>query len=164
MRIETTFVITDPCYLHGYPTDSPLMRRSTIYGDWSCMVYKGDRKENTLYKQWNETYFNFFKEYNSEPLLSNEEDRVKKFEEFKSFKENWLKENCLGEFCADAGEVGIFNWKTMEPQHREWCETHPWCAAIIRDFKGNVNFEVEHDTVFVVGKGNFDFFSIQSGF
>lgn len=161
MNLKGTFVITDPCYVkHSYP----LKKRNTIYGDWSCMVYKGNRKENTLPKQWDEFYFKFFKEYNSEPLVSNEEKRKKKYEEYKVKKENWLKENCIGEFTADAGEVGIFNWNTMTPEDRKWCEEHPWCATIIKNFDGEINFEVENDTLYVVGKGNFDFFSTQSGF
>lgn len=155
-----TFVITDPCYLkHSYP----LQQRSTIYGDWSCMIYKGDRKKNILPKEWDKYYFKFFKEYNSEPLISNEEERNKRYEEYKAFKYNWLKENCLGEFCADAGEVGIFFWETMNPTDRKWCEEHPWCAVVIKDFEGEITFEVEDNTVFVVGKGNFNFFSTQSG-
>ena len=159
--INTILVITDPCYLEH---SSSLMKRSTIYGDWSCMVYKGNRKDNTLYEQWNETYFKFFYEYNSKPLINNPEDRKKRLEEFKAFKEKWLKEHCLGEFCADAGAVGVFSWNTMDPKDREWCKEHPWCAAIIEDFTGDVEFEVEDETVYVVGKGNFDFFSTQSGF
>ena len=158
--IRVTLVITDPCYLKHSDT---LMKRSTIYGDWSCMVYKGDREENILPKQWDEEYFKFFYEYNHEPLMSNPEERKMRYEEFKTFKKNWLKANCLGEFCADAGMVGVYNWNTMHPKDREWCESHPWCAAIIKDFTGDVEFEIEDESVYVVGKGNFDFFSIQSG-
>jgi hypothetical protein len=152
-----TIVITDPCYLESRP---PLKRRDTIYGDWSCMVYKGDRKENTLPEEWDEKYFAFFSSYNSGLT---EKEKEKKYKEFMAFKDKWLEDNCLGEFCADGGEVAVFDWDSLSQTDKDWCKSHPWCAAIIKDFTGHVDFEVEDDCVFVVGKGNFNFFSIQSG-
>lgn len=158
--INTTLVITDPYYLKD---SYALMKRNTIYGDWSCMVYKGKREENSLPKQWDEKYFKFFSEYNSKPLIYSLYEREKRRIEFKEFKKKWLNEHCLGEFCADTGMVGVFNWNIMHPKDREWCKNHPWCAAIIENFSGDIDFEVEDKSVYVVGKGNFDFFSTQSG-
>ena len=61
MKFLGTIVITDPCYIKQ--TLSP-MKRNTIYGDWSCMVYPGNMKENKKYEEWDEYYTNFFHEYN----------------------------------------------------------------------------------------------------
>lgn len=150
-------VITDPCYLNAHPFD----KSNTIYGDWSCMVYKGTLETSTKPEEWNEIYFDFFKKYNS-----NKTDDEKKnlLNEFSKIKENWKKDNTfLGEFCADAGEVGIFDYDKLNNSDKEWIEKHPWCATVIKDFDGKVSIELIDNSIHVIGKGNFNFFSVQSG-
>ena len=160
MKIKGTIVITDPCYIKRA---FPRMKRNTIYGDWSCMVYTGDMESNKLNGQWDEYYFKFFNEYN---FSGKEPDEKKKMsEEFKEFKHKWLKDNCLGEFCADSGNVAIFSYDDLSLDEIDWINSHPWCATVIEDFDGDVDFIVgDNDDVHVVGKGNIDFFSTQSGF
>lgn len=158
MKVKGTIVITDPCYLK---MDFPLTHRNTIYGDWSCMVYAGNINENKKYEEWNDYFFKFFNEYN----FSNKTPEEKKAmsEEYNKFKEEWRK-NILGEFCADAGEVGIFEWDRLHEENKEWCKQHPWCVTIIEDFDGEVDLEEINNEVHVIGKGNKPFFSVQSGF
>ena len=66
MKVEgITLVITDPCYIKNSGRATKYIDRNTIYGDWSCMCYKGDSEEaKKKSKEWDEIYFNFFKTYN----------------------------------------------------------------------------------------------------
>ena len=66
MKVEgITLVITDPCYIKKSPSVTKYLDRSTIYGDWSCMCYKGDKEEaKKKSKEWDNYYFNFFNTYN----------------------------------------------------------------------------------------------------
>ena len=154
-----TLVITDPCYMKG---NGSLMQRNTIYGDWSCMVYPGKLGENEKYKEWDEKYFQFFNEYNFSG--KNDEEKKSLLNEFNEFKDNWKKDNILGEFTADAGLVGVFDWDELSEENKTWAVEHPWCAAIIKQWTGNVEFEVNDETVHVVGTGEKPFFTVQSGF
>lgn len=119
--------------------------RDTIYGDWSCATYNTDTKE------------------------------------------------CIGEFCADAGLVAVFildEVRAYNPNIDKWIEDHPWGATVIENFTGDVDFEIVHtegvytkedehesngkiyckagetwenDEVQVIGKGNINFFTTQTG-
>jgi flagellar biosynthesis GTPase FlhF len=86
--------------------------------------------------------------------------------EHKKFREEWGK-NILGEFCADAGKVGVFEWDKLGEKNQKWVTDHPWCAAVIKDFDGDVEFELIDESVHVVGtteNHTNDFFSTQSGY
>ena len=157
---KRTIVITDPCYLKD---SHSLMSRGTIYGDWSCMVYPGvfGDKSNKQF-EWDQIYFTFFNEYNFGGLTP--EEKAAKYAEYQKQKETWLKENTLGEFCADAGEVGIFCWDFLSEEEKKWVKEHPWCAAVIEDFEGDVSFMVDdNDNVHVIGDGPKPFYTVQSG-
>ena len=46
MKVKNiTLVITDPCYIKNSGRATKYIDRNTIYGDWSCMCYKGDSEE-----------------------------------------------------------------------------------------------------------------------
>lgn len=154
-----TLVITDPCYIkHG----SCLMRRDTLYGDWSCMVFPGNIKENQSVDEWTNMYFDFFNEYNFTGKTS--EEKSKMYDDWKEKKNTWMRDNgILGEFCADAGEVGIFDWRWLSEEDKEWCKSHPWCAAIIEDWSGDIDIEVIGESVHVIGCGDRPFFTSQTG-
>lgn len=158
-----TLVITDPCYLSP---SKPLMEDSTLYGDWSCMVYPGKLEESTLPNKWWERYLEFLKKtYNSRGEIPEENDLIEKEKnDFLKFKGEW-KKNILGEFCADSGAVAIFNYEELTEKEKTWVKEHPWCATIIEDFTGSVKFyDSNKDTRHIIGEGNKPFFSIQSGF
>lgn len=152
-----TLVITDPCYLEG---EKPFIEESTIYGDWTCMCYKGTKDEvKEKSKKWDESYFGFFRKYNS---LTSEEEKSKLYDDFQIMKEKWIKDNCYGEFCADGGMVAVYDYDKLREESKEWIKQHPWCACIIPDYTGNVEYEVEDDgeTAHIVGDG---FYTTQSG-
>lgn len=155
---NATIVITDPCYLRE---SHPSMEKSTIYGDWSCMVYPGKLEESELPNKWIEHYLSFLKKRNN---AKTEEEKTAIREEWVKFKEGW-KKNILGEFCADSGQVGVFEWNRLSERDRQWVTDHPWCATVIEDFTGTVTFyDSDKETRHVIGEGNKPFFSVQSGF
>lgn len=153
-----TLVITDPCYLKG---EKPYIKESTIYGDWSCMCYKGtEREAKEKSKKWDRAYFRTFRKYNS---ITSEEERNRLNNKFQLMKRKWVKDNCYGEFCADAGMVAVYDYDKLREESKEWIKKHPWCACIIPDYTGNVEYVVEDGsgTAHIVGDG---FYTIQSGF
>ncbi|RHM40420.1 hypothetical protein DWZ70_02785 [Mediterraneibacter gnavus] len=112
--------------------------RDTLYGDWSCTTYNSDTHEK------------------------------------------------LGEFCADSGMVGVFLLDEVlkyNPDFNYHIE-RPWTTTLIKDFDGEIDFEIIHtegiyedDTKFyskgekwednsvsVVGRGNINFETKQTGF
>lgn len=111
--------------------------RDTIYGDWSCTTFDSDTEE------------------------------------------------ILGEFCADVGMVGVFLLDEVLKYNPDF-DYHiecPWTTTLIKDFDGEVDFEIIHeegfyedntefhkkgdkwedDSVSVIGKGNINFMTRQTG-
>lgn len=158
---NTTLVITDPCYIKG---GICLMERNTIYGDWSCMVFHGNVEEDSgIVDELSKLYFDFFKDYNFTEKTTEEKEEM--YNEWKDRKEKWMSDNgVLGEFCADGGMVGIFDWEYMCDKDKEWCKSHPWCATIIENWSGEIDIKVINGSVHVVGYGDKPFFSAQTGF
>lgn len=155
MKFKGDIVITDPCYIIDDDNDSDWNKcecgecmenlgikhylcRDTIYGDWSCTTYDSDTGE------------------------------------------------VLGEFCADAGMVAVFLLDEVlayNPKFKLW-EESPWAATLIKDFDGDVEMKVVHtegvyeddgkwhkkgdkwedDSLSVVGVGNVNFETRQTGF
>ena len=154
-------VITDPCYVK-HPNGTILPATSTIYGDWSCMVYPGELGKNNDFKDWDDVYFSFFKKYNWGGLTKEEKDaEYKKFDEF---HKNWVKEHTLGEFCADSGQVAVYDFDQLDKTDQDWLTEHYWCAAIIRDFNGTIETHVENDALHIIGVSDTKpFFTTQSG-
>jgi hypothetical protein len=109
------------------------LSRDTIYGDWSCHTYNTDTKED------------------------------------------------LGSFCADAGLVAVFLLDEVlkyNPKFKYHIE-NPWTTTLIKDFDGDITIDViqieiseeernggeyfEDQEVRVIGKGNINFFTTQTG-
>nr|DAR48649.1 MAG TPA: hypothetical protein [Bacteriophage sp.] len=113
----------------------------TIYGDWSCTTY---RITEDPYK-----------------VINNFIEAQEKEEDYGI--------NCskLGDFCADAGLVSVFNLDEVikyNPNIEEWIVSHDWCVTTIPDFDGEVNYYVDkQDCAHIVGVGNVNFFTDQTG-
>lgn len=88
----------------------------------------------------------------------------------------------LGNFCADAGQVGVFSLDEVvkyNPKYKDYV-VKPWTTTLIRNFKGRVWIEKNwrdddinnfYTYVKVVGRGidkitgeRLDFFTSQTGF
>ena len=62
-------------------------------------------------------------------------------------------DNVIGQFCADAGMVIVANYdqlKKINPEAEKFADEHPWCATVIKGFKGIVQmvqfeYECEYD-------------------
>ena len=114
------------------------IRRDTLYGDWSCTTYNSDTNEK------------------------------------------------IGNFCADAGMVGVFLLDEVLKYNPDF-DYHverPWTTTLIKNFDGEIDFEIVHtegvyeddtefhrkgekwedDSVSVVGRGNVNFKTVQTGF
>lgn len=163
MKFKGTIIITDPCYVikedivgervyndwekckYGENMEalgiSHYICRSTIYGDWSCTTYKITEDP---YK-----------------VIDNFVEASEKGEDYGV--------NCskLGNFCADAGLVAVFNLdevRKYNPDIDEWIASHDWCVTVIPDFKGRVDYYVDRQgAAHIVGIGNINFFTDQTG-
>lgn len=102
MNFDCDIIITDPCYIkYGeyYFPDVDHIENSTLYGDWSCHVWKA--------KDYSEC----------------------------------TEENVIGQFCADSGMVIVANYNQLlkvNPESETFVNEHPWCATVIKGFKGKV--------------------------
>lgn len=71
--------------------------------------------------------------------------------------------NILGTFCADAGMVGIFLLNEVlayNPDFKLKMTSSPHCMTIIKDFKGNIEFQLKgkaDPSTKIVGTGNVNF-------
>lgn len=173
-----SIVITDPCYImrenssgdnynewdrseYGERMDlilctSNFICESTIYGDWSCTCWKGHEALDLTSDD-------------IEKMSGNEKDSV-----------------IYGEFTADSGMVIVAYLKDIimyNPNFSDWAKSHNWCATIIEDFNGTVEYHVakrkydEKDAekygkafmerastyCYLIGYGNKDFITSQTG-
>ena len=74
----------------------------------------------------------------------------------------------LGVFCADAGLVGVFLLDEIlayNPDWKSWIEEHSWCATIIEDFEGEVEYYIDKvdREAHIIGTGNINFYTAQTG-
>ncbi len=115
--------------------------RSTIYGDWGCTTYKVDENPKEII-------------YAIEEAVLDDED----------YEMNFLE---LGQFCADAGLVSVFLLDEVlayNPSFEEYIKIHPWCITKIPDFDGEVEYIVDcNKNAHIIGTGNINFFTIQTG-
>ena len=100
------------------------------------------------------------------PDISGEE-RAKLREEYKQYKKQFKAEHTLGSFCADSGMVCVVYLDEIlkvNPHFKEWADKHDWCVTIIENFDGDIEYEVDEEgEAHIVGKGNLNFYTSQSG-
>lgn len=73
----------------------------------------------------------------------------------------------IGKFCADAGMVGVFLLDEVLRYNPDF-DYHinrPWTTTLIKNFNGDIELvKDKENNISVVGKGNINFFTIQTGF
>ena len=121
---------------------------STIYGDWSCTTYQTEKEPKELLESILRVLND--KEY--------EDDELPILDEGKA----------IGGFCADAGLVGVFLLDEIlayNPEWKSWIEEHSWCATIIEDFEGEVEYYIDKvdGEAHIVGTGSINFYTAQTG-
>jgi len=178
MKFKGTLIITDPCYIDssndkwgesGCGKDLSVygcktyISKSTLYGDWSCTTFKGSKEDVIdLMDKWNDFYFNFFARYNT----SDDKDKELLKKEYKDKEKKFLLNHSYGMFCADSGTVCVILAEELNNKDSflEWVKKHSWCATIIPDFDGNVEYVIDNnESVHIVGTGNKPFYTSQTG-
>ena len=165
-----SIIITDPCYIVKTSEDwdksdcgermdllgfTNYISESTIYGDWSCSTYKvsGGAKEHL--DQVNICCRNMTGEEHTE-------DNTAALEHLAS------EEEYIGSFCADAGMVGVFLLDEVlayNPEFAKFMEEHKFAVTKIDNFEGEITYYVDEETeAHIIGEGNVNFFTIQTGF
>jgi len=162
MRFKGTIIITDPCYIDTKENTlwcdttgkfdiftgiglehfgfTTYLYRDTIYGDWSCMTF---------------------------PIKDSSKDKNSSDITLKDIDGN---RPVLGNFCADAGLVGVFLLDEVlrfNPTF-DYHTTRPWTTTTIKDFDGEIEIEAVSiqggdPEVVVRGRGNINFITKQTG-
>lgn len=161
MKFKGTIIITDPCYVvkdedwknvscYDSMSDdltnimdlSQCIAESTLCGDWSCITSKVEKNPYDVI----------------DTLVDNRsEDGSYEYDDD-------LPYDVLGQFCADAGEVGVFYLDEVlkyNPDFEDWMRVHDWCVTTVDDFDGEIEYFVDSDNdAHIVGIGNINFFTI----
>jgi hypothetical protein len=135
MHFKGNIIITDPCYIIDEENTD----------DWDDCEYGCNMEElgitnyicrDTLYGDWSCTVF------------------------------DTVNENKIGNFSADAGMVAVFLLDEVLKYnpHFNYHTEKPNTTTLIKNFDGDVTFELNGDNVHVVGKGNINFKSTQNQF
>lgn len=131
--------------IHNY------ISKSTIYGDWGCTTYQTEEEPKefleSILRVLNDNLEN--EEYGDDELPIPNEGKA------------------IGRFCADAGLVGVFLLDEIlayNPKWESWIEEHSWCATIINDFDGEVEYYIDkvNGEAHIVGTGNINFYTAQT--
>lgn len=183
MKFKGTIIITDPCYLDqgmdqnlweasDYGEDlsvfgcSQWICRDTLYGDWSCTTYQTNpEKFAEFLKKANDLYS---KLDNCKPTDLNFEtlkDYI--YMQVDKLADQYGEAPVLGRFCADAGMVCVVYLDEIlkvNPNFAAWAKEHPWCVTIIKDFDGEVRYEIDDiNEAHIAGRGNIEFYTTQTG-
>ena len=131
--------------IHNY------ISKSTIYGDWGCTTYQTEEEPKefleSILRVLNDNLEN--EEYGDDELPIPNEGKA------------------IGRFCADAGLVGVFLLDEIlayNPKWESWIKEHSWCATIINDFDGEVEYYIDkvNGEAHIVGTGNINFYTAQT--
>lgn len=152
MKFKGDIIITDPCYIDT--KDNALWDKEIVdiftgsgLSEYGFTNYIWDE---TIYGDWSCTTFKLKDESKDKDPSEIEEDDI---------------EDVIGEFCADAGLVGVFlldEVLAFNPEF-DYHTDRPWTTTLIRDFDGSVEYIVEDEEVFIKGTGNINFITRQTG-
>lgn len=155
---------------------------STEYGDWSCTTIKDDEKSKELVGKMNEHYLKFFHEYNFTGKTNEEKEKLS--EQFQKERAEFnTSDLVLGHFCADAGLVSVFLLEEVLKYNPDFDYhlNNLHTTTLIKDFDGDIEithrktngvseeldeeYTEESDyEISVIGKGNVNFYTTQTGF
>lgn len=130
-------IITDPCYI--IKKDSRDWEKCNAGQEMGVLGINNYLCESTVYGDWSCTTF--------------EADSNK----------------VLGKFCADAGLVAVFllNEVLKYNPDFDYHEKRLWTTTLIKNFEGDISIDLirgEEDEVSVIGRGNINFNTLQTGF
>ena len=73
----------------------------------------------------------------------------------------------IGHFCADAGMVAVFLLDEVLKYNPDfnYHTNREWTTTLIKDFDGEIDYYVDdEDDAHIIGVGNVNFFTTQTGF
>lgn len=179
MKFKGDIIITDPCYIIKKDSDdwskcgwgesmsvlgfTKYISESTLYGDWSCSTWSTPRKDveaqleelNTLWR----TRWELIEQYGEDSVQAKiYDDKI---------DDASLDIEEIGHFCADAGMVAVFLLDEVLKYNPDF-DYHinrEWTTTLIKDFDGEINYYVDdEDDAHIIGVGNVNFFTTQTGF
>lgn len=134
---------------------------STRYGDWSCSTWSTPRKD--VEAQLEE--LNALGRARWELMKQYGEDSVQAKIYDDKIADASLNIEKIGYFCADAGMVAVFLLDEVLKYNPDF-DYHinrEWTTTLIKDFDGEINYYVDDDA-HIIGVGNVNFFTTQTGF
>ena len=136
---------------------------STRYGDWSCSTWSTPRKD--VEAQLEE--LNALGRARWELMKQYGEDSVQAKIYDDKIADASLNIEKIGYFCADAGMVAVFLLDEVLKYNPDF-DYHinrEWTTTLIKDFDGEINYYVDdEDDAHIIGVGNVNFFTTQTGF
>ena len=188
MKFKGDIIITDPCYIDtednklwngssfdifsGYGLSvfgfTKYFWENTEYGDWSCTTLLSGEKAEKIMNELDDMYFNFISKYNNKEIYKTDENRKQMCEAYTAKRAKFEKDSSiiLGNFCADSGLVGVFLLDEVlkfNPKF-DYHINKLWTTTLIKDFDGNIEMgRDKEDGVSVIGNGNIEFYTTQSG-
>lgn len=164
MDFDGDIIITDPCYIMKKPDKSTEPK----WEDYISCSFIKDYPDYDDKKKQSETYFKEQREYFDAHRQWNNENNdyeiceagtdishlgFTKYMTRNTLYGDWscttydLDSNKeIGNFCADSGMVSVFLLDEVMKYNPEYkhVKENSWCVTCIRDFKGAVEFRVEH--------------------
>lgn len=134
----------------------------TIYGDWSCTTWSTPRKD--VAAQLEELCELQRKQYELRKQYGEDSVQSKIYDD-KMFSATVDLKN-IGGFCADAGMVAVFLLDEVLKYNPnfDYHINRLWTTTLIKDFDGEVEYYVAEGEAHIIGTGNVNFFTTQTGF
>ena len=164
MEFDGDIIITDPCYIIKNPDKSTKPKRED-YISYSSMKdypdYDKEKEESEKYFEEERDYYAACNEWDAnyddwsicECGVKMETLGFTKYMTRDTLYGDWScttynldTKEPIGSFCADAGLVSVFLLDEVmkyNPDYKD-VKDNRWCVTCIRDFKGTVEFRVEH--------------------
>ena len=184
VHFEGDIIITDPCYIRSREGEKYRPKYNNYYrfrtakeypdydGKHSKMFENDSNEYNKAYKEWEEQYpdlcdltngYSDFSKLDFSEVLC----RDTLYGDWSCHTYNSDTKEILGKFCADSGMVAVFLLDEVLKYNPnfDYHITKPWTTTLIKDFKGDVHFEIiDEETLIIKGKGNINFETNQTGF
>lgn len=143
---------------------SNYISESTIYGDWSCTTWPTPRKD--VAAQLEELCELQRKQYELRKQYGEDSVQSKIYDD-KMFSATVDLKN-IGGFCADAGMVAVFLLDEVLKYNPnfDYHINRLWTTTLIKDFDGEVEYYIDdaEGEAHIIGTGNVNFFTTQTGF
>jgi hypothetical protein len=193
MKFKGDIIITDPCYIikdqKGEPkiSDYPGLSgvtastKFTDYTEAEIDTYKKYEADRAEWKRANPDHWSVcrYGEHMENIGINTYLTRSTEYGDWSCSTFNSDTKEVLGRFCADAGLVSVFLLEEVLAYNPEYDDhiKKPWTTTLIRNFDGDITIETidierededdEDDInieVRVIGKGNINFETHQTGF